>query len=48
MDRIHGLSDILVEKHRHGPTAKVTLRFEKQFTRFFDLAREDALPAQSN
>lgn len=47
MDRIHGLSDILVEKHRHGPTAKITLRFEKQFTRFFDLAREDALPAQN-
>ena len=47
MDRIHGLSDVLVEKHRHGPTAKITLRFEKQFTRFFDLANEDALPAQS-
>jgi replicative DNA helicase len=48
MDRIHGLSDVLVEKHRHGPTAKVTLRFEKQFTRFYDLAKEDALPAQTH
>lgn len=48
MDRIHGLSDVLVEKHRHGPTAKITLRFEKQFTRFYDLAKEDALPTQTN
>ncbi len=46
MERIHGLSDVLVEKHRHGPTAKITLRFEKQFTRFYDLAKEDTLPAQ--
>jgi len=48
MDRIHGLADVLVEKHRHGPTAKVTLRFEKQFTRFYDVAKEDHLPAQMN
>jgi replicative DNA helicase len=47
MDRIHGLADVLVEKHRHGPTAKITLRFEKQYTRFYDLAKEDALPAQT-
>ncbi|MEQ1755093.1 MAG: replicative DNA helicase [Micropepsaceae bacterium] len=48
MDRIHGLSDVLVEKHRHGPTAKITLRFEKQYTRFYDLAQEDNLPAQTH
>jgi replicative DNA helicase len=48
MDRIHGLADILVEKHRHGPTAKVTLRFEKQYTRFYDMAKEDHLPAQTH
>ena len=48
MDRIHGLSDVLVEKHRHGPTAKITLRFEKQYTRFFDLANEDTLPVQTH
>ncbi|MFM9862109.1 MAG: replicative DNA helicase [Micropepsaceae bacterium] len=47
MDRVHGLADVLVEKHRHGPTAKVTLRFEKQFTRFYDLAKEDTLPTQT-
>ena len=32
----------------HGPTAKITLRFEKQFTRFYDLANEDNLPAQTH
>jgi replicative DNA helicase len=48
MDRIHGLADILVEKHRHGPTAKVTLRFEKQYTRFYDMAKEDHLPVQTH
>jgi replicative DNA helicase len=48
MDRIHGLADVLVEKHRHGPTAKVTLRFEKQYTRFYDMAKEDHLPAQTH
>jgi replicative DNA helicase len=47
MDRIYDLADVLVEKHRHGPTAKITLRFEKQFTRFYNLAKEDALPAQT-
>ena len=47
MDRLYDLADVLVEKHRHGPTAKITLRFEKQFTRFYNLAKEDALPAQT-
>jgi replicative DNA helicase len=48
MDRIHGLADVLVEKHRHGPTAKVTLRFERQYTRFYDLAKEDHLPTPTH
>jgi replicative DNA helicase len=48
MDRIHGLADVLVEKHRHGPTAKVTLRFERQYTRFYDLAKEDHLPTTTH
>jgi replicative DNA helicase len=47
MRRVEDLADVLVEKHRHGPTAKITLRFEKQFTRFYNLAKEDALPAQT-
>ena len=47
MDRLYDLADVLVEKHRHGPTAKITLRFEKQFTRFYNLAKDDQLPAQT-
>jgi len=48
LEKIHGISDVLVEKHRHGPTAKITLQFEKQYTRFFDLASDDALPTQTH
>jgi replicative DNA helicase len=48
LEKIHGISDVLVEKHRHGPTAKITLQFEKQYTRFFDLAADDALPTQTH
>lgn len=38
------LADVLVEKHRHGPTAKVTLRFEPRYTKFRDLADEHRYP----
>jgi replicative DNA helicase len=41
-----GLADVLVEKHRHGPTSKVTLAFDSMFTRFRDRAKEDHLPDQ--
>ena len=37
-------ADVLVEKHRHGPTAKVTLHFNAKFTKFRDLADEDRIP----
>ena len=37
---IEFMADVLVEKHRHGPTNKVTLRFEPRFTKFYDLADE--------
>ncbi|MEQ1866455.1 MAG: replicative DNA helicase [Micropepsaceae bacterium] len=47
MQRISHLADILVEKNRHGPTAKIEVAFEKQYTRFTDLAKEDHLPAQT-
>ncbi len=39
-----GLADVLVEKHRHGPTAKVTLHFDAMFTRFRNRASEDRGP----
>ncbi|MCE9521447.1 MAG: AAA family ATPase [Alphaproteobacteria bacterium] len=47
MDRISHLADVLVEKNRHGPTAKIEVAFERQYTRFHDLAREDHLPVQT-
>jgi replicative DNA helicase len=46
MDATKGKADVLVEKHRHGPTSKVTLHFDAMFTRFRDLAKEDHLPDQ--
>ena len=44
MDDVHGKADILVRKHRHGPTGEVTLQFNQTLTRFSDLAKEEHLP----
>jgi len=38
MERVHGLSELIVAKQRHGATGKVRLRFEARITRFSDLA----------
>src|SRR5580698_1017100 len=38
MERVNHLADLLVEKHRHGPTTKIELFFDDRFTRFKDLA----------
>jgi len=38
LDRVHNRAEILVEKHRHGPTNKVDLFFDERFTRFSNLA----------
>jgi replicative DNA helicase len=35
-----GLAEIMVAKHRNGPTGRVTLAFLEHFTLFADLARE--------
>ncbi len=42
MERVHNRAEILVEKHRHGPTNKVDLFFDERFTRFSNLASPDA------
>ncbi|HAJ45212.1 MAG TPA: replicative DNA helicase, partial [Alphaproteobacteria bacterium] len=47
MERLTGKAEVLIEKHRHGPTGSVELGFEKQFTRFFNLAKEEFLPERS-
>ncbi len=33
-----GIAEVIVSKHRHGPTGTVKLLFEPQFTRFRNLA----------
>ena len=38
MARMQGLAEVIVAKHRHGPTANVTLMFNGEYTKFFDLA----------
>jgi replicative DNA helicase len=44
MNRIGGKAEVLVEKHRNGPTGSVRLAFDGSFTRFDNLADEDELP----
>lgn len=37
MEQVHNKAEILIEKQRHGPTGKVDVLFEGEFTRFADL-----------
>ena len=37
MDSVHNKAQILIEKQRHGPTGKIDVLFEGEFTRFGDL-----------
>ena len=37
MELVHNKAEVLIEKQRHGPTGKVDLFFEGEFTRFADL-----------
>ena len=38
LERVHNRAEVMVEKHRHGPTNKVDLFFDARFTRFSNLA----------
>jgi replicative DNA helicase len=40
-DRVHNRAEVLVEKHRHGPTNRIELFFDENFTRFSNLAAEE-------
>ena len=42
LERVHNRAEVIVEKHRHGPTNKVELFFDERFTRFSNLVTEDA------
>ncbi|HET9019917.1 MAG TPA: replicative DNA helicase [Acetobacteraceae bacterium] len=37
METVHNRAELLIEKQRHGPTGKIDLFFEGEFTRFADL-----------
>ncbi len=37
MAQVHNRAELLIEKQRHGPTGKIDLFFEGEFTRFADL-----------
>ena len=41
MERAHNRAEIMVEKHRHGPTNKIELFFDERFTRFSNLASDN-------
>ncbi len=38
LERVKGLSELIIAKHRHGATGKVRLHFEARLTKFSDLA----------
>ena len=37
MQSVHNKAEILIEKQRHGPTGKIDVLFEGEYTRFADL-----------
>ena len=39
-ERASNRAEVLVEKHRHGPTNKIDLFFDDRFTRFSSLVKE--------
>ena len=44
MERVYGLSELLIAKQRHGATGKVKLKFESRITRFSDYVEDSFLP----
>jgi replicative DNA helicase len=44
MERVYGLAELIVAKQRHGSTGKLGLRFDREVTKFSDLADEHYLP----
>jgi replicative DNA helicase len=44
MERVYGLAELIVAKQRHGSTGKIGLRFDREVTKFSDLADEHYLP----
>lgn len=44
MERAHGLAELIISKHRHGPTGVVRLQFQADLTRFSDYVPASHLP----
>jgi replicative DNA helicase len=44
MERVSGLSELIVAKQRHGATGKVKLKFESKITRFSDYVEDGFVP----
>jgi replicative DNA helicase len=44
MQRVYGLSELIVAKQRHGSTGKVKMKFDAKITRFSDYVEETYLP----
>jgi replicative DNA helicase len=44
IDAVRGHADIIIGKHRHGPTGVVPVHFDSQFTRFCNEANPARLP----
>jgi replicative DNA helicase len=40
MEAVHNKAELIIEKQRHGPTGKIDLFFEAEFTRFADLDQQ--------
>ncbi len=41
MNDVQGIAEVIIGKHRHGPTGTEKLLFNGQITKFIDLARQD-------
>jgi len=44
MERVHGLADVIVAKHRNGPIDTVTLQFKGELTKFENYVKPDHIP----
>jgi replicative DNA helicase len=44
MERVFGLSELIIAKQRHGATGKVKMKFESKITRFSDYVEDSYLP----
>ena len=44
MDEVQGIAEVIIGKHRHGPTGSVRLLFNGEVTKFADLAQNNRLP----